>query len=454
MASILGSIAGSVAGIVLAYHLAFQPLIAGSVDVQQSCGCVSDYGCAPDDVGSGDLSGTLVVCFKTGDFDEAERTFLISGGSEWNAAAIDVYLAPMEASDADPGSNGNCDIGIWRESLSQGLAEASPNDGWIKILPSFVSSNEDHWANLGMHEFGHLFGFGDLGTQCEGQSIMTTDIGWFWNDLPNLRGSDFYAAIRNYLNYVDDDCDGAWVEDDSDCDDADNCKYVSACDTNPSCDGQDPWPGWSDYNCDDINDVQQTEDICGGGTPIVVDPSGDGFRLTGRNAGVMFDLAGTGRPVRIPWTDPAGDDVWLALDRNGNGTIDDGTELFGDVTPQPPTSEPHGFLALGVFDGFAAGGNGDSWIDRRDWVFSHLHLWRDGNQDGISQAGELLTLTDVGIAGLSLRYQEARRMDEWGNWFRYRALVRDERGRDVGMWAYDVFFSAPSTSRPGQRRIN
>lgn len=80
------------------------------------------------------------------------------------------------------------------------------------------------------------------------------------------------------------------------------------------------------------------------------------------------------------------DEAFLVLDRNGNGVTDSGRELFGSVTPQPVTTTPDGFLALGVFDGAGNGGNSDGVIDNNDAVFSQLRLWQDSNHDGISQA--------------------------------------------------------------------
>jgi hypothetical protein len=171
---------------------------------------------------------------------------------------------------------------------------------------------------------------------------------------------------------------------------------------------------------------------------------GNGFDLTSRSGGVMFDFDANGRMGWIPWTAVDSDDAWLVLDRNGNGMIDNGTEFFGSLTPQPASDNQNGFIALAEYDQPEQGGNGDGLIDNRDAIFSSLRLWQDANHDGLSEADELHTLSSLKVVSFSLDYHESFWRDLHGNWFRYRAPVVIEDGRVLlGRYAWDVFLSAP-----------
>jgi hypothetical protein len=219
------------------------------------------------------------------------------------------------------------------------------------------------------------------------------------------------------------ECRAQPTEEEPDPDEGDDCELVQ----NPD---ETQWSAGSELT------TVSTE--CGNNSPIVIDINGDGFALTSASNGVPFDINGDGWADRLSWTAAGSDDGFLVLDRNANGTIDNGRELFGNFTPQLPGSEAHGFRALAVYDRVVSGGNADGVIDDRDGVFADLRLWQDANHNGVSEASELHRLADLGVERLHLDYKTSKKADDHGNEFRYRAKV-DGKGSDIGRWAWDVF---------------
>ncbi|WP_225981512.1 calcium-binding protein [Paracidovorax avenae] len=96
------------------------------------------------------------------------------------------------------------------------------------------------------------------------------------------------------------------------------------------------------------------------------------------------------------------------LDRNGNGLIDSGRELFGDQTLREGAQAGQGIFYANGYEALAGqDGNGDGVIDAADTAYGQLRIWKDVNQDGISQVGELHTLSDLGIARLNVKGQRS-----------------------------------------------
>lgn len=207
------------------------------------------------------------------------------------------------------------------------------------------------------------------------------------------------------------------------------------------CFGPTDWCAFPDNGCD--GDLEPNgRCCCVANTPILIDLLGNGFSLTDFESGVSFDLVASGVPSQTSWTQGNSDDAFLALDRNGNGVIDNGAELFGNATvqPQPPRGfARNGFQALAEYDKPANGGNLDGIIDSRDAVYGSLRLWRDLNHNGVSEPAELSRLIDWGVESISLELKESRRRDEFGNGFRYRSRVA---GSNVGKWTYDVILQS------------
>ena len=135
--------------------------------------------------------------------------------------------------------------------------------------------------------------------------------------------------------------------------------------------------------------------------PLALDLDGDGIETRGADGKVVFDHNGDGIKTGTGWLRP--DDGWLVLDRNSNGAIDNGGELFGvDTTKADGTKATDGFDALSDLDS-----NNDNVFDAKDTRFADVRVWRDLNQDGVSQSNELSTLAANNIRSISLNKTSA-----------------------------------------------
>ncbi|MCC6145722.1 MAG: hypothetical protein IT368_18090 [Candidatus Hydrogenedentes bacterium] len=136
--------------------------------------------------------------------------------------------------------------------------------------------------------------------------------------------------------------------------------------------------------------------------PITFDLDNDGLELTSYRNGARFDILGNGSLASTAFV--TGGDAFLALDRNGNGSIDSGAELFGDQR-----GAVNGYEELRKLDS-----NGDNRIDRNDTGFDSLKLFRD-NGNGRTEEGELISLADAGITEISLGYTNVDQVASGGN---------------------------------------
>ena len=173
-------------------------------------------------------------------------------------------------------------------------------------------------------------------------------------------------------------------------------------------------------------------------SPLLLDLDGNGVSTRSiADGAIHFDHDGNGFAERTGWVGAG--DALLVRDRDGDGRITTGNELFGNHTRlSDGTFAAHGFEALGSLDG-----NGDGRIDRRDAVWSELRLWRDDDADADTEPGELFSLDQLGIESLSLAYSESSGTDPQGNRHAQLGTYRTSDGRLLA--CDDVWFTMDLT---------
>lgn len=144
-------------------------------------------------------------------------------------------------------------------------------------------------------------------------------------------------------------------------------------------------------------------------SPLVVDLDGDGIETIGTNSNVYFDHDNNGFAENTGWVGK--DDGLLVRDINGNGQIDNGTELFGNNSVLSSGEKAaNGFEALKDLDS-----NNDGIFNNADTAWNEVKVWKDSNQNGSVDEGELLSLEQAGISGINLGYQKGNAEDEHNN---------------------------------------
>jgi hypothetical protein len=278
---------------------------------------------------------------------------------------------------------------------------------------------------------------------------------------------------------VDDDCDGKVDGNDTDCPptvhtceqaDGNGCNgdmgygdHCAASDNTGGCSATRFWAwcnrrnsaypniwydyvqGWVTSRCDGVttdNGQQYDTYSCTSSsnqryectTPLVLSFGGQRVRFTSSSTSFAFT---PGAPVSSDWVAP--ETPWLVRDVNGNGRVDDGSELFGSNTRLPDGRvAKDGFEALAALDE-----NHDGVVDAKDPAFSRLLLWRDVNGDKRSSPDELETLSAAGVRALSIRTVDVTRCDTTGNCERGRSAFSftDATGRAANGAVIDVWLT-------------
>jgi hypothetical protein len=174
-------------------------------------------------------------------------------------------------------------------------------------------------------------------------------------------------------------------------------------------------------------------------SPIILDMDGDGIELTSNEDGTVFDIDGDGKQDKTSWTKSGQgfDDAFLVLDKNKNGEIDSGKELFGDQN-----GSANGYDELAKLDS-----NKDGTIDTKDAAYKELQVWADLDGDGKVGNGELKSLEETGVTSISTQNTGTvgEKQDQHGNDISLEStFTRNVDGEEKTLKTVDAFFTMRS----------
>ncbi len=179
-------------------------------------------------------------------------------------------------------------------------------------------------------------------------------------------------------------------------------------------------------------------------SPLVIDLDGDGVETTSIND-VYFDHNNDGLREKTAWV--KSDDGLLVLDKNNDGIISNGNELFGsNTTLKNGLSASNGFEALSDYDD-----NADGVIDSNDALYSSIKIWQDIDENGKTDSGELKSLEQVGIKSIKTTYTSTSLTDAQGNFHQQTSIASLSNQQETTVT--DVWFNVDTTTRKNDTNI-
>ena len=329
-----------------------------------------------------DSSGGSITISDSGQVDIKGSNGSFSGNI--NGGATGTYnVGPASIT---VNSDGTFSASVSHSSGASGSFSGSVSGSGLNVTSASINSPS---VNLGT---------GALGVSVNASATWTPDGGWTASGQasPTVFGQPLGQLANDIGNALQDGLTslppGAWLQNRGAYIDALTDAYVNGGDPDAIrrryLAGLDPSANTSFNNAKNWTPPRRD--------PLAIDLDGDGIETIGADGTVIFDHDGDGIKTGTGWV--SADDAFLALDLNGNGTIDTGAELFGvDTVKSNGEFAVDGFDALRELDS-----NSDGIFDQQDAQFENVSVWRDANQNGISEAGELVSLTDSGVVSIDL----------------------------------------------------